>query len=136
MTQRCRLLCRLVCPDCSFQPQLLPLTALLPLTTTFFFALRKSRSKVKCAIVIELPRPFTRARQGVYSIMQKFCALVDNNNMHLENGTIQFLHIYVCIYRFYYWPYGVLEQSGIKGPKPSFFYGNFKDLAKVVSTTL
>ena len=84
MTQRCRPLCRLVCPNCSFQPQLLPPTALLPLTTVcFFFALHKPRSKVKCAILIELPRSRTAA-QGVYthffkmSITACFKILYDN----------------------------------------------------------
>ena len=61
MTQGCRLLCRLVCSNFCFQLRLLPPTALLPLTTVCFFALHKSRSKVKCTILIEFPR------QGVYN---------------------------------------------------------------------
>ena len=67
MTRRCRLVCRLVCPNnrsyCHQQP-----TALRPLTTVCFFCLHKSRSKDKCAVLIELPRPFSHARQGVYRI--------------------------------------------------------------------
>ena len=49
----------LVCPNCCFQPQLLPLTALLNIAIDhcMFFDLHKSRSKIKCAILIELPRP-------------------------------------------------------------------------------
>ena len=67
MTQRCRLLYRL-----PLSWLLLPTAATATNSSTaidhcMFFALHKSRSKVKCVIVIELSCPFTRARQGVYT---------------------------------------------------------------------
>ena len=64
MTQRCRLLCRLVCPNCSFQPQLLPPTALLPLTPICFLPYTNlgQRSNVQSQLNCH-----THAWQGVYT---------------------------------------------------------------------
>ena len=42
--------------------------------------------------------------------------------------------IYIYIYRVCVSPYQVLKMNGINGPTPSFFFGNYRDCKKVVST--
>ena len=41
-----------------------------------------------------------------------------------------------CIHSFSFIPFQVLKRNGIKGPTPSFFYGNCKEIEKVVCTLL
>ena len=40
--------------------------------------------------------------------------------------------VILSLYRHFCAPFQVLKRNGIKGPKPSFFYGNYKDWVRMV----
>lgn len=57
--------------------------------------------------------------------------LIDNNIIVEPSHSVYFITLAHC--RFAYAPYQVLKSCGIKGPTPVPFFGNTREMAKMVS---